>query len=49
MCIEEIFGWAKTIGLMRGPMLQGTQSLDWMFTFVMSVHNIVRINNLVPA
>jgi len=49
MRIEEIFGWAKTIGLMRRPMLRGTEKLDWMFTFVMSVFNIVRINNLVPA
>ena len=49
MCIEEIFGWAKTIGLMRRPMLRGTQKLDWMFTFVMGVYNIVRINNLMPA
>jgi transposase len=49
MCIEEIFAWAKTIGLMRRPMLRGTQKLDWMFTLVMGVYNIVRINNLVPA
>jgi transposase len=49
MRIEEIFGWAKTIGLLRRPMLRGTEKLGWMFSFVMSVHNIVRIKNLLPA
>lgn len=48
-CIEEIFGWAKTIGLMRRPMLRGTKKLDWMFTFVMGIYNIVRTKNLVTV
>ncbi|NUM58994.1 MAG: IS5 family transposase [Bdellovibrionaceae bacterium] len=49
MCIEEIFGWAKTIGLLRRPMLRGTEKLGWMFSFVMSVYNLVRIKNLLAA
>ena len=49
MCIEEIFGWAKTVGLLRRPMLRGTEKLGWMFSFVMSVYNLVRIKNLLPA
>lgn len=49
MCIEEIFGWAKTIGLLRRPMLRGTEKLGWMFTFVMSVYNLVRIKNLLAV
>ena len=49
MRIEEIFGWAKTIGLMRRPMLRGTRKMDWMFTFCLSVFNVVRISNLVAA
>ena len=49
MCIEEIFGWAKTIGLLRRPMLRGTEKLGWMFSFVMSVYNLVRIKNLLAV
>lgn len=49
MCIEEIFGWAKTIGLLRRPMLRGTENLGWMFTFVMSAYNLVRIKNLLAV
>lgn len=47
MRIEEIFGWAKTAGPMRRPMLRGTQKMDWLFTMAMGTFNIVRINNLV--
>ncbi len=49
MCIEEIFGWAKTIGLLRRPMLRGSEKLGWMFTFVMSAYNLVRIKNLLAV
>lgn len=47
MSIEEIFGWLKTIGLMRRPMMRGTGKMGWMFTFAVSVYNLVRIKNLV--
>lgn len=49
MSIEEIFGWAKTIGLLRRPMLRGSEKLGWMFTFVMSAYNLVRIKNLLAV
>lgn len=32
--IEEAFGWMKTIGGMRRPMLRGTDRVGWSFTFV---------------
>jgi transposase len=44
--IEEIFGWLKTIGLMRRPMVRGTDKVGWMFSFSVAVYNLVRINNL---
>ena len=31
--IEEAFGWMKTIGGMRRPMLRGTERVGWAFTF----------------
>ncbi|MEN0059860.1 MAG: transposase, partial [Bdellovibrio sp.] len=44
--IEEIFGWLKTIGLIRRPMVRGLNKVGWMFSFSVAVYNLVRINNL---
>jgi hypothetical protein len=45
-CVEEIFGWLKTIGLMRKTRHRGQRRVDWMFTFALAVYNLVRIRNL---
>lgn len=47
--IEEIFGWLKTVGLIRRPMVRGLNKVGWMFTFSVAVYNLVRINNLCTA
>jgi hypothetical protein len=47
--IEEIFGWLKTIGLMRRPMVRGLNKVGWMFSFSVAAYNLVRINNLCAA
>lgn len=47
--IEEIFGWLKTIGLMRRPMVRGLNKVGWMFSFSVAVYNLVRISNLCVA
>jgi transposase len=44
--VEEIFGWLKTIGLMRKTRHRGTRRVDWMFTFALAAYNLVRIRNL---
>ena len=44
--IEEVFGWLKTVGLMRKLRHRGTLRVDWMFTFATAVYNLVRIRNL---
>ena len=44
--VEEIFGWLKTVGLMRKTRHRGTQRVDWMFTFALAAYNLVRIRNL---
>ena len=44
--VEEIFGWLKTIGLMRQTRHRGTRRVDWMFTFALAVYNLVRVRNL---
>lgn len=47
--VEEIFGWVKTIGLMRRPHFRGQGKVSWMFTFALAVYNLVRIRNLSEA
>ena len=44
--IEEVFGWLKTIGLMRRPMFRRINNISWHFTLSLSVYNLVRIKNL---
>ncbi len=47
--IEEVFGWIKTIGLMRKTRHRGRRRVDWMFVFSAAVYNLVRIRNLQAA
>ncbi len=44
--IEEIFGWLKTIGLMRKTRHKGVKRGGWMFTFTTAVYNLLRIKNI---
>ena len=44
--IEEAFGWMKTIGGMRRPMLRGTDRVGWSFTLVAAAYNLVRLPKL---
>jgi transposase len=47
--VEEVFGWLKTVGLMRKVKLRGVRRVGWLFTFAAAVYNLVRIRNLVAA
>jgi transposase len=44
--IEEVFGWAKTIGGMSKRRHRGTARVGWMFTFVAAAYHLVRIPKL---
>jgi transposase len=44
--IEEIFGWLKSIGLLRQTRHRGRRRVGWMFVFSLAVYNLVRIRNL---
>jgi transposase len=44
--VEEIFGWLKTVGLMRKTRHRGTRRVEWMFTFALAAYNLVRMRNL---
>lgn len=45
--VEEIFGWLKTIGLMRKTRHKGVKRGGWMFTFTSAIYNLIRIKNIV--
>jgi len=47
--VEEIFGWLKTVGLMRKTHFRGLQRVDWIFTWAAAAYNLVRIRNLIGA
>jgi hypothetical protein len=47
--VEEIFGWLKTIGMLRKTRHRGTARVGWMFTFGVAVYNLVRMRNLMEA
>lgn len=47
--IEEIYGWLKTVALMRKTRHRGTELVEWMFTFSAAAYNLVRIRNLLAA
>ena len=44
--VEEIYGWLKTVGLMRQTRFRGHRRVDWMFTLSAAAYNLVRMRNL---
>ena len=45
--IEEAFGWMKSVGGMRRPMLRGTDRVGWAFTLVAAAYNLIRLPKLI--
>jgi transposase len=43
---EAVFGWMKTIGLLRKLRHRGLERVGWMFTFTAAAYNLVRARNL---
>jgi hypothetical protein len=46
--IEEVFGWLKTVGMLRKTRHRGIHKVGWVFTFAAAAYNLVRMRNLVP-
>lgn len=44
--IEEVFGWGKTVGLLRKLRHRGVACVDWIFTFTCAAYNLVRLRRL---
>lgn len=47
--VEEIFGWLKTVGMLRKTRHKGLLRVGWVFTFAASAYNLVRMRNLASA
>ena len=47
--IEEVFGWMKTVALIRQTRHRGAERVGWMFTFAAAAYNLVRMRNLTMA
>jgi hypothetical protein len=47
--IAEIFGWMKTVGLMRKTRHRGQRKVGWVFVFTAAAYNLVRMRNLAVA
>jgi IS5 family transposase len=47
--VEEIFGWMKTVGVLRKTRHRGLDRVGWMFQFAAAAFNLIRIRNLVAA
>jgi transposase len=47
--VEEIFGWLKTVGMLRKTRHRGTNRVGWMFTFGVADYNLVRMRNLIES
>lgn len=47
--IEEIFGWLKTVGLLRKARHRGAARVGWMFTFGLAVYNLVEAKHCESA
>jgi transposase len=47
--VEEIFGWQKTVGLLRKVRHRGLKLVGWSFTFTAAAYNLVRLRKLAEA
>jgi len=44
--IEEVFGWLKTVGMLRKTRHRGIFKVGWVFSFAAAAYNLVRMRNL---
>ena len=44
--MEEIFGWKKTVGLLRKVRQRGLELVGWVFTLTAAAYNLMRVRTL---
>ena len=47
--VEEVFGWLKTVALLRKTRHRGVRRVGWLFALGAALYNLVRIRNLIEA
>lgn len=48
--VEEVFGWLKTVAMLRKTRHRGVFRVGWVFTFAAAAYHLVRMRNLLaPA
>ena len=47
--VEEIFGWLKTVALMRKTRHRAREKADVIFTFAATDYNLIQMQHLLPA
>jgi transposase len=47
--VEQIFGWGKTVGMMRKAKMRGLDRVGWMFKFNAAAYNLVRMAKLLAG
>ena len=45
--VEEIFGWLKTVAMLRKTRHRGRALVEWVFVFGLAVYNLVRMRKLI--
>ncbi len=45
-CIEQVFGWSKTVGRIRQAMFRGLQRVDQLFLLTQAAYNLTRMRTL---
>jgi IS5 family transposase len=47
--VEQVFGWMKTVGLLRKLRHRGGELVHWIVTFTAATYNIVRMRRLLAG
>ena len=47
--IEEVFGWMKTVALLRKTRHRGLERVGWVFVFAATAYNLVRMRTLLAS
>ena len=47
--VEMVFGWGKLHSIMRKLKLRGLNRVDWLFRFLATANNLMRMVKLIPA
>ena len=45
-CIEQVFGWSKTVGRIRQAMYRGRERVEQMFLLTQAAYNLTRMRTL---